>query len=430
MTQLEHLPESPTEFRTVEPKDLAVTRFNRMALFLVVSVAGAALVSAVWVLGSHDQAAQGRADAVAPIADPEPWYEKLDTAMPMLERNVPDVAEAPMGTGAEGLTFDETKPFIIYDVGEPVDAMRNLKVLEKAISSVPVIPNGSGVRVSKATRGSTGESRSLGTPERDRYLQAVQNLMAAPEGSAPGLTTIAGLGSVDENRQGEKRGFLADAANDRAETRLSHTRVLAESPYMLSEGTVLPCVLEGGINSDLPGAIRARVSENVYDSATGRFLLIPQGTLLSGEYQSTVTFGQSRVLVAGKRLIFPDASSLRLSGMPLVDLQGFSGFEDQVDRHFWRTFGSAVLMAAISSGMQISQGSFDNGSSGSDGESPREILAAALAQQLGQVSSEVIRKNLGVQPTIRIRPGYRFNVMVMQDIVLPGPYAPTYLPGN
>jgi type IV secretion system protein TrbI len=257
---------------------------------------------------------------------------------------------------------------------------------------------------------------------RDRSSSAISS---SPGGRSRGgiLAFGAGLDDPDPNKQEAKADFL------RGEGTLGGgDRVLAKrlepppAPFTLTEGTVVPCVLESGINSDLPGVLRARVSRTVYDSATGKVVLIPQGTLLSGEYQSVVAFGQSRLLVKGERLVFPDASSFSLESMPLADEEGYAGFDGDVDNHYIRTFGSAFLLGAISAGVQLGQGSFDDDSSVSDGETPREILAAAVSQQIGQVGAEVTRRNLDVQPTITVAPGKRFNVVVNKDMVFPGPY--------
>ena len=171
----------------------------------------------------------------------------------------------------------------------------------------------------------------------------------------------------------------------------------------------------GGVSSDLPGQILGQVSENVYDTATGRFILIPQGAKLVGTYDNSVTTGQERVLVAWTRIIFPDASALDLGKMPGADEGGFAGFHDEVDDHFLKVFGNAILLSVVSAGVQLSQGNANNQTSGL---TTQQTIAAALGQQLGQLGQETARRNMQVQPTLEIRPGYRFVVMVTKDIVL------------
>ncbi|QQR74065.1 MAG: TrbI/VirB10 family protein [Holophagales bacterium] len=197
----------------------------------------------------------------------------------------------------------------------------------------------------------------------------------------------------------------------------------AGSPFRISAGTLIPAVLTAGINSDLPGQTTALVRRNVYDSQSGRFLLIPQGSRLVGEYDSRVAFGQKRVLVAWNRVIFPDGRSLDLAGMQGVDLAAAAGLRDRVDNHFVRTFGSALLLAAVSAGVQLSQPE-ENGGFGTN-PTPSQLAAAAVGQELGRVATEYLRRNLDVRPTIEVRPGYELNVEVTSDLDLPFPYEQT-----
>lgn len=195
------------------------------------------------------------------------------------------------------------------------------------------------------------------------------------------------------------------------------------SPFRLTAGTLIPAVLTAGINSDLPGQTTALVRRNVYDSITGRYLLIPQGTRLVGEYDSRVAFGQRRVLVAWNRLIFPDGRSLELQGLPGADLAAAAGIHDKVNNHFVRTFGSALMLAAVSAGVQLSQPAED--ASARSTPTPSQIAAAAVGQELGRVSAEYLRRNMDVRPTLEVRPGYELNVQVTSDIELDGPYPDT-----
>jgi type IV secretion system protein VirB10 len=193
------------------------------------------------------------------------------------------------------------------------------------------------------------------------------------------------------------------------------------SPFEITTGTIIPAVLLTEANSDLPGLLTARVRENVYDSATGEHLLIPQGTVITGAYDSVVTYGQERLLVAWQRLLFPDGTKLNLGSMPGVDALGAAGFEDQVNHHYLRIFGGATLLSVISAGLQISQGGADY-SNTTERQNLTDTLGAALGQNLGEAASQLIRRNLNVQPKIEIRSGYRFNVFVRKDLVFRGPY--------
>jgi type IV secretion system protein VirB10 len=220
----------------------------------------------------------------------------------------------------------------------------------------------------------------------------------------------------DLNRGREKQAFLSGRdPQSSAQNTLAARREDPSSPFELKAGTIIPATMTGGIMSDLPGQILGQVSQNVYDSATGRFILIPQGAKLIGTYDNGVTTGQERVLVAWTRIVFPDASSLVLGKMPGTDQDGYAGFSDRVDDHFLKTFGSAILLSVVGAGVQLSQG---NGNNQTSGLTAQQTIAASLGQQLGQLGQETARRNMQVQPTLEIRPGYRFTVMVTKDIVL------------
>ena len=183
----------------------------------------------------------------------------------------------------------------------------------------------------------------------------------------------------------------------------------------------MPAIMLSSITSDLPGQVMAQISQNIYDSATGRYLLIPQGTRLVGTYASDIAYGQNRVMMAWQRLIFPDGKTLDIGAMPGADQAGKAGFKDKVDNHYFRIFGSAILLSGVIAGVTLSQD--DNGSSrDSDRQRASDALSEALGQTLGNAMAQMLQKNLNIAPTLEIRPGYRFNVMVTKDLVLPGVY--------
>ncbi|EAK7307354.1 conjugal transfer protein TrbI [Campylobacter coli] len=186
------------------------------------------------------------------------------------------------------------------------------------------------------------------------------------------------------------------------------------STYEIKAGWNIPAILITGVNSDLPGQILAQVTQNVYDSATGKYLLIPQGTKVVGAYSSNIIYGQSRLLVAWNKLIFPNGDTLNLDGMQGTSQDGYTGFEDQVDNHYFRIFGSAFLLSSISAGIALS----DNSDTNSEKETASDKAIAQAIQQMGQVASEMIRKNMNISPTLKIRPGYKFNIFATKDIIL------------
>jgi type IV secretion system protein VirB10 len=193
------------------------------------------------------------------------------------------------------------------------------------------------------------------------------------------------------------------------------------SAFELRAGSVIPATMISGINSELPGQIVAQVSQDVFDTPTGRHRLLPQGSRLVGRYNHKVVEGQSRVLVAWQRIVFPDGKALDIGAMEGVDSAGYAGFGDQVDRHYWRMFGAAILMSGITAGLTSSSIRPDDDPFGS---SSAVLLRESLARQIGDVASQMISKNMNYAPTLRVRPGYRFNVMAVKDLTFQQPYRP------
>ncbi|WP_448949335.1 TrbI/VirB10 family protein [Lautropia mirabilis] len=194
------------------------------------------------------------------------------------------------------------------------------------------------------------------------------------------------------------------------------------SPYELRAGFVIPAILISGINSELPGQIMAQVAQNVYDTPTGRYTLIPQGSRLVGTYASEIAFGQARAFVAWQRIVFPDGKAMDIGAMPGADGAGYAGFSDQVDNHYARLFGSAFLMSAVTAGVTLSQDRGYDSDRGRDRRSAGDVMSEELGRQLGTVMSQLIAKNMNISPTLEIRPGYRFNVIVTKDMTFKKPY--------
>jgi type IV secretory pathway VirB10-like protein len=250
----------------------------------------------------------------------------------------------------------------------------------------------------------------------DKYLKALE----APE--MVGAFHSASALEIPKAQNGESdAGFNADTVTLHAPA----------SPYTVMAGSVIPAVLIGGINSDLPGPVLAQVSENVFDSATGRSLLIPQGSRLIGAYQNAAAYGQQRVQIAWRRLIFPNTSSMDLPQMPGTDQGGYTGLTDEVNSHYLATFGTAALMSLISAGQMVGQmAAFGGGGTyGAYGyyqpnqwAMAGEMAGSAASAQMGGVGQQMTGNGLNRPPTIEIRPGYRFNVMVTEDLAFPGPY--------
>jgi type IV secretion system protein TrbI len=182
------------------------------------------------------------------------------------------------------------------------------------------------------------------------------------------------------------------------------------SPWTLSAGTVIPASLVTGLNSDLPGMVIAQVTENVRDSATGRTVLIPQGARLIGSYDSILGFGQHRALLVWNRIVFPDGSSIRFDTMPASDVSGYAGLSDRVDSHSWQLLKGVVLSTLLGVGTQISLGS-------SESDLVR-ALRESTQQNAAQAGDRITSRNLEVQPTITVRPGWPVRALVREDLVL------------
>ncbi len=231
------------------------------------------------------------------------------------------------------------------------------------------------------------------------------------------------LPTQEKPDQAQKKDFLTDANEDKVS--LVNAYHVAKSPFELKQGHLIPMTLITKINSDLPGRIKAQVTENVYDTATGNHLLIPQGTMINGIYDSRVVFGQKRVLVAWQRLIFPDGSSLNVGSMPGTDQEGTAGVSDLVDNHYFQVFGSALLMSVINAGFSIAT---QTDETASDKETASDSLAKAAAQQMQQTFARIIDKIMSIQPELVIRSGKQGHIILTKDVIGLKPYNPAQKP--
>jgi len=227
------------------------------------------------------------------------------------------------------------------------------------------------------------------------------------------------------NMQSEKDRFLKNSGKKKSSDILENAVVDPVSPFEIQAGSVIHAELVTGINSDLPGEVTAQLTGNLYDSVHERFLLIPQGSRLVGKYDSKVSVGQTRVLMAWERIIFPDGRSIDLSGMEGVDLEGYAGFHDLVDNHYLKIFGNAILMSLVMAGAQMSQPGGGYGMGGMNSFSNPSMGQAAMGsvgQNMSQTMGQYLGNTMNIQPTLKIRPGYRFDITVTKDMVFPGPY--------
>jgi type IV secretion system protein VirB10 len=324
-------------------------------------------------------------------------------------------------------------------------------------------PSGAGAGVSPASMGQLNGARSQIEMERQRAVANARvlterlNQLSRQRGAATSVDTAAvgaspgvgesspaggsaggggymtpsipamptGYGSSGASSSNSRPTRLNDAVEqfdvkDKDEDRwsLNSSMSVPRSPYELRAGAVIPAILISGVNSELPGQIIAQLSENVYDTARGYSLLLPQGSRLIGEYTSNVGYGQSRLMVVWKRIVFPDAKALDIGAMPGTDGAGYGGMKDQVNNHYFRLFAGAVMLSAIEAAVIKSQPQ----SGISLYPTTQQALDQSLGNQLGQTATQLIQRNMNIAPTLNIRPGYRLNVMVTKDMVFSKPY--------
>lgn len=435
-------------------KKSGVRRVNNVPMYILAGALGAFLL--VMMLVAADRAAKQNAPAqgTAERAGNTSMFAKEIVG----DRQGGTVEPASMLKPPELPTGQEPAPVLVArpdldapppppggNLGQPVHddeadriRMAKLQMFQEAVKAK------TGVRVD-APRSSGSTGTQPGTPQtRDEMLSrlaAVRSQISAQQATDPtaayqarlaqlrasgvgGQQAGGGMGGgapqllQTANSQGKNYGqFAASGEGDR--WRLDSQPEAPRSPFELRAGFVVPATLISGINSDLPGQIMAQVAQNVYDTPTGKHLLIPQGSRLVGSYSSDVAYGQQRVLVAWQRIVFPDGKAMDIGTMPGADGAGYAGFNDQVNNHYLRVFGSAFLMSGVVAAVSMSQ---DNSNSTGNQQRASDALSEALGQVLGNTIAQIISKNLSIAPTLEIRPGYRFNVIVTKDMTFSKPY--------
>lgn len=338
----------------------------------------------------------------------------------------------PQFAGADG-------PAVEPQLQQPVDPMmtkltqNKLQDFEAAVKSPSSVPIANRALLSDNSQrdnlnSKINETRQRLSQAQENNLdarQAYQNRLASlqPQNGGGQMYAAAGQSLQGSNNQQPSRNDLKQFASNSQEDRweLNSRPQAPRTPYELRAGFVIPGTLISGINSELPGQIIAQVSQSVYDTPTGKYLLIPQGSRLVGAYANQIAYGQSRIFIAWQRIIFPDGKAMDIGAMPGADAAGYAGLNDQVDNHFIRLFGSAFLLSGITAGVTLSQ----QPNTSTDATNRRrtgDVLSEALGQQIGTTMAQVISKNLNISPTLQIRPGYRFNVMVIKDLTFDTPY--------
>lgn len=368
---------APMRLRAEAPR---VTRLSRKAL------AGAGLIVSLGIGGALIYALQTRDRG----ADGEELYSTENRAT---------------ADGLAGLPRDYTGPVLgpalPGDLGRPILSAQN----EGKPVVPPTVPDPT---VDQEEQRRRAEEEAARTSRVFFQTETRTNPTAGADSAAgAGLPNLAGLGLGGNTAQDRQNAFL-NAAVDRRTT--TTDRVMAPaSPFVLQAGAVIPAALITGIRSDLPGQITAQVTESIYDSPTGRVLLVPQGTRIIGQYDNSVQFGQRRVLLVWNRLIFPNGRSIVLERQPGADSQGYAGLEDGVDYHWWDLAKAAGLSTLLSVGAELAVDDDD-----------RLIQAIRNGGQdtINDAGQQIVRRQLNIAPTLTIRPGFPVRVIVTRDLVL------------
>lgn len=238
------------------------------------------------------------------------------------------------------------------------------------------------------------------------------------EGSLPNINIGPDLSKLqterisdDINKQPEKKAFLSENPKKNYNEDILKEPI---SKYEIKAGGIIPGVMLTGINSDLPGTMTANVREDVYDTVTGRILLIPKGTRVIGKYSSSISFGQSRVLVVWQRLIFPNGKSINLENFEGTDMSGYSGLVGTVDNHTLKLFQGVILSSILGAAAGI----IDDNGNNNNNNSWRNNAGRGAGEEIVTIGEAIASRLLAVQPTIKIAPGSRFNIMVNSDLIL------------
>ncbi len=401
----------------------AVVRLSRRALVLVGGVSALVLGgAAIWALGHHHGPPAPAKELYS--TDRKPIAEGL-AGLPHDYGALPKQAPGQPAT-AQGVP--QLGPPLPGDLGRPI---------LRAEQQNGATPTQAGPESSPEAQARVTERQRVGQ-ERDQALHAQlfvqtsqrQQTSAVAATAADGATPAAPANpfappasptdtahadeALAQNGQDRKAAFLGAAA----ETKVLSTQRLQTpaSPYQLMAGTLLSAAMVTGLNSDLPGECIATVTEPVYDTVTGRTLLIPQGSRLLGKYDSQVTHGQSRVLLVWNRIVMPDGSSVVLDQLPATDPQGFAGLQDRVDNHWGKLLAGAALSTLLGVGAEL--GSQNDGLSGTGQQTVVVATSRSAEDSLNQVGQQITRRNLNVQPTLTVRTGFPVRVIVNKDIVL------------
>jgi len=368
-----------------------VTRLSRKVLITLGAVSALAVAGALgYALQTRNK---GQAGQELLSTQNRPSVEGL-AGLPKDYTGLPRQAPPPLGPPLPG------------DLGKPI-----LNAGAAPNTAVPATtPDPAAQRLAQETEAARVSRLFAQTNQQPQPVSLSASSAAAGTTTGPTPTPPVDAGSA-QNMQDRKTAFLNASTDKRT---VSADRIEAKaSPYVVQAGTLIPAALITGIRSDLPGQITAQVTEAVYDSPTGRYLLIPQGAKLIGQYDSSVAFGQSRLLLVWTRLIMPDGTSIVLERQPGADTGGYAGLEDEVDNHWGKLFQAAVLSTLLSVGAEA-------GTSQNENDLVQAIRSGA-SNSVSQTGQQIVQRELNIQPALTIRPGFPVRVVVTRDLIL-APY--------
>ncbi|MGY2733301.1 TrbI/VirB10 family protein [Sphingomonas sp. UYP23] len=304
-------------------------------------------------------------------------------------------------------------------LGPPLPGDLGRGILERQRSMPPQDAMGEGAKIDQAEvtarerrdaeiKSARESGLIVQSGNRTAAVEPVASPNAAPTATEP--VKVATDSEHDPNGQQRKSDFVG--AQDKGGDVNPHALIAARSPYMLSAGSVIAASLITGLRSDLPGLVTAQITERVYDSATGRILLIPQGARLIGSYDSVVAFGQRNALVVWQRIIMPDGSSLQIDNVPAADPSGYAGLKDKVDFHTWALLKGVALSTLLGVGSSLTV----------TGESDLvQAIRESTQQNVSRAGDQLTSRNLQIQPTITIRPGAPVRLVVHRDLIFAPP---------
>lgn len=383
-----------------------VVRFRRGVIIGGAALGSLAIAGVTWMaLGSKtlhiveagsEKAVSDRRTPADAVADLPGDYSKVKADTPMLGPPLPGDLGRSILEHQRGLANQSDGPVAGHPA--PTAADQAAEAERQRIASQAHQAREAGVMVQSSARSATSSGA-------DADGSAVAGQPAATLGEAGPLALDP---DKDQNNQQRKIDFMAQQVT--GETASAHRLDIPASPYQLMAGSIIAASLVTGLNSDLPGMVVAQVTEPVFDTVTGRTLLIPQGSRLIGSYDSVVAFGQKRALLAWQRIILPNGSSIQIDNLPATDTAGYAGLADKVDLHSWQLLKGVALSTLLGVGTQLSLGS--------DESDLVRAIRQSTQQSANQAGQQIVSKNLNIQPTITVRPGWPLRIIVHKDITL------------